>query len=196
MDEKITFHLDNNMNEVFVYHRKSFDFIGDKLYPLNAIKTVFPPIYESSIKKYEGREWILDMKIPPLNCLWNDVIHTSLMHPSLIYKTLNDVGYEQCKSILWFEIPLDDVLKVSNILFLNNREEKKADKTRTILESDFETVRPSRISELSGMPDINLNYYRECFKNGEDCLLWSYAPHVFLKGVLDVGKYRVFDWKD
>jgi hypothetical protein len=183
------------MKNTYVYHRKSFDFIGDKLYSLNDIKTIHPSIYESIVKKYNGREWMLDISIPPLNCLWNDVIHTSLMHPSLIYKTLNEVGYQR-KNLLWFEIPLADILKFPNTLYLNNREDKKVDKTITFLESEFESVNSNRISELSGMPDINLKYYRECFKKGEECLLFAYAPHVFFKGVLDISKYRVFDWKD
>ena len=184
------------MKNTYVYHRKSFDFIGDKLYSLNDIKTIHPSIYESSIKKYEGREWILDITIPPLNCLWNDVIHTSLMHPSLIYKTLNEIGLLHRKSILWFEIPLDDILKFSNTLYLNDRVDRDGDKTISFLETDFEPVNSNRIVELSGMPDINLKYYHECFKKSEQCLLWNYAPHLFLKGVLGVSKYRVFDWKD
>ena len=87
-------------------------------------------------------------------------------------------------------------MKFSNALYLNDREYKKTDKTIIFLESEFEPVNSNRISELSGMPDINLKYYRECFKKREQCLLWKYAPHVLLKGVLDVSKYRVFDWKD
>lgn len=41
----------------------------------NVLKDTKPAIYTAQSKKYLGRERILGAKIPPLNCLWNDVLH-------------------------------------------------------------------------------------------------------------------------
>lgn len=46
------------------------------------------------------------------------------------------------------------------------------------------------------MPEINLQYYRDCAAKGERPLLWKRAPHLLLKGELNVTGYRVLDWRD
>ncbi|MCX5786422.1 MAG: hypothetical protein NTX59_12110 [Elusimicrobia bacterium] len=131
--------------------------------------------------------------IPPLDCLWNDVIHMSLMHPSLIYRTLSEIGFEHHKIHRdWFEIPLCNVA-VNSILYKNDR--RKEDR-REFLNSDFEPVSVGRVKELSGMPEINIEYYRECLEEKQYPLMWGYAPHLLLKGKLNVTNYRVFDWRE
>jgi hypothetical protein len=47
-------------NNVFVYHWKNDDFIGDVLCPLNELKKLSLDTYNRAIKKYEGREWLLE----------------------------------------------------------------------------------------------------------------------------------------
>lgn len=180
------------MAEVHVYHAKRDGFAGNRLYPLNALKERMPEIYSTAVRKYEGREWLLNLTVPGLNALWNDVIHFSLMHPRLIHKTLSQVGFghHNC-SLTWFEIPLADVLRLPATLYLNTR---LLQDTRTLETSDFEVPRPERVRELSGMPDINLKYYRECFAKKEMPLLWKRAPHLLAKGDLDITAYRSFDW--
>jgi len=74
------------MQEVYIYHIRRPDFIGSRLYPLNRFKDKLPAIYENAIKKYEGREWLMAAMLPILGCLWNDVLHFSLMHPGEIYR--------------------------------------------------------------------------------------------------------------
>ena len=62
------------MAGVNIYHVKRPDFSGTRLYPLNRLKDRLPGIYESAVKKYEGREWLMNVAIPTLGCLWNDVL--------------------------------------------------------------------------------------------------------------------------
>jgi hypothetical protein len=180
------------MRKQFVYHRKAPGFIGTILYPLNQLKTKFPAVYENNVKKYQGREWMLDMLIPPLNALWNDVIHCSLMHPAVIYKTLSDMGFEHRKSSReWFEIPLCDISS-NSILYRNESEREDG---APLLDSGFEPVRDERVKELSGMPEINARYYRKCLAEKQPPLLWGYAPHLLYKGTLYVTTYHVIDWR-
>ena len=94
----------------FVYHAKQPDFFGPRLFPLTTLKEKQPEIYSRVVKKYEGREWLMKLVIPPLNCLWNDVLHMSLMHPALIYRILSEMGFEHHRyQREWFEIPVADV---------------------------------------------------------------------------------------
>jgi hypothetical protein len=180
------------MAKAFVYHRKTKNFDGDTLYPLNVLKTEKPMLYTEAVKKYAGREWLLDVIIPPLDCQWNDVVHCSPIHPSLLYRTLLETGWEayRGRSSLWFEIPIETIENPS-VIYLNNRIWQD---TKTLLAKDFEPVSPERVSGLSGMPEENEEYYRECKKAGTPPLLWKRAPHVLVRSAVNVEKYRVLDW--
>ena len=182
------------MSGVFVYHAKRQGFVGERLYPLNALRDKLPEVYNNAVKKYQGREWLLDVVIPPLNALWNDVIHLSLMHPAVIYRALSDTGFSHhiC-SVEWIAVPIEDVVRLPSTLYRNIRIWQD---TKVLLPDDFEAAVPERVTALSGMPDINLAYYRECFGRGEKPLLWKRAPHVLVKGELDISRYKTFDWKE
>lgn len=176
-----------------IYHIKRPDFAGTRLYPLNRLKDTLPAVYGSAIKKYEGREWLMGVKLPALDCLWNDVLHFSLMHPSVIYKHLSAAGIDYSKwELLWFEVPLADALAHPCVLYKNTRQDRSS---REFPESEFEPVSPERVTELSGMPERNLRYYKECVAEKTHPLLWAYAPHVLVKGDLDISNYKTFDWR-
>lgn len=53
------------MSDGFVYHRVPENLRGTVLYPLNMLKDVFPDIYTETVRKYEGREHVLETRIPP-----------------------------------------------------------------------------------------------------------------------------------
>lgn len=168
--------------------------MGNRLYPLNSLKNILPEIYQKEVRKYTGREWLLDVAIPGLNALWNDVVHFSLMHPSLIYRTLSEIGFEHHKvSREWFEVPVGDLIKAPSVLYRNARKDRSS---REYPLSDFEPVKADRVRELSGMPERNLAYYRECFGQKTLPLLWGFAPHVLVRGELDVSGYRTLNWQD
>jgi hypothetical protein len=182
------------MAEVYVYHSKKPGFVGNRLRPLNALKKELPEVYSREVKKYEGREWLLDVTIPGLNCLWNDVIHFSLLHPKLIYRTLSEVGFEHHKiSRDWFIVPLKDVMRSPAALYKNTRNDRSS---RVDSPLDYEPVTEERVIELSGMPARNLAYYKECFEQKTYPLLWGFAPHVLLNGELDVSGYGTLNWQD
>ena len=177
----------------YIYHVKKPDFSGTRLYPLNTLKGSLPAVYENAIKKYEGREWLMEVKLPTLGCLWNDVLHFSLMHPSVIYKHLSEAGIDYSKrELFWFEVPLGDALAQPCVLYKNTRQDRSS---REFPESDFEPVRAGRVRELSGMPERNLLYYKECVAQKTYPLMWAYAPHVLVKGEFEVSAYRTFDWR-
>jgi len=180
------------MPKTYIYHAKKPDFVGDRLYPLNTLKGRLPEVYAGAVKKYEGREWLMDVKISTLNALWNDVIHFSLMHPSLIHETLSNIGFEHHKySREWFEVPVEDILKLPAVIYKNTRKDRDS---HEFIETDFVAVNELRVRELSGMPGRNLVYYKECFAGKTWPLLWGFAPHVLLKGELDVSGYRTVNW--
>jgi len=53
----------------------------------------FTEIYQQAISKYEGREELLKLVIPTLNCLWNDVVFLSPLHPHKHYEAYSKIGF-------------------------------------------------------------------------------------------------------
>ena len=84
----MTFQIGNS----FVYHRVPSNLVGGTLYPLNALALVHLEEAEFHQKKYQGREQITEARIPPLDCLWNDVLMLSPVHPGLLIQALRDGG--------------------------------------------------------------------------------------------------------
>jgi hypothetical protein len=58
----------------YLYHFVPKDVRGTQLYPLSVLKKKFPDRYAEEVKKYQGRVFVKKIKIPVLNCLWNDVM--------------------------------------------------------------------------------------------------------------------------
>ena len=178
----------------FVYHARQPNFTEERLIPLNKLKDKLPEVYNQAVKKYNGREWLLEARLPSLGCLWNDVLHFSLTHPAVIYRHLSEAGLDyRGWEVRWFEVPLDDILAQPCTLYRNSRKDRSK---KEFPPEDFEAVTPERVKELSAMPARNLDYYRECVAQKTYPLLWGYAPHVLLNGELDVSPYRIFDWRD
>jgi hypothetical protein len=68
---------------------------GEILYPLNVLREKHPDLYKRIATKYEQRLHIMQMTIPVLgDCLWNDVLHFSPVHPSLVANALRDSGLQ------------------------------------------------------------------------------------------------------
>ena len=81
---------------------KGFD--GERLYPLNQLKMLNPEVAAEHAKKYANRKALPERRIPPLDCLWNDVLMFSPVHPAEIMQTFRKAGYD-LKSKAYFEIP-------------------------------------------------------------------------------------------
>lgn len=76
----------------YVYHFKPNGMTGDLLIPLNDLKATLPTTFDLQIKKYQGREELMKLEIPLLECLWNDVLHFSPINPQIILDTWRKEG--------------------------------------------------------------------------------------------------------
>jgi hypothetical protein len=78
------------------------------------LKAHLPEVYVAQIKKYEGRERLLEKKIPVLDCLWNDVLHLSPLNPQVVLDCWKQNGlYEYARGskgpVSVFKIPAESV---------------------------------------------------------------------------------------
>lgn len=83
--------IDGNLE--YIYHAVPEMMSGETLYPLNTLRKIYPEAYEYAVRKYDWRRDYLELTIPKLDCLWNDVLHFSMIHPHEIFKEFEAAGY-------------------------------------------------------------------------------------------------------
>lgn len=162
----------------YLYHRVPKNMSGTILYPLNTLKINSPEIYNDQVKKYEGREKLLEIEIPPLKCLWNDVIHLTAVHPDVLKTNLTKIGMEY--SMSFFEIPVGMVFGPNSIAFTYRRDIDLMPKFR-----DYEPFNPDRMDIYSTVPEETIKYYFDMKEKGQRPLLYHMVPHILYKGNIE-----------
>ena len=174
----------------YLYHRVPPDLKGHILYPLNQLKNVHPSLYVTKVGSYQNRKAVMQARLPILDCLWNDVIHFSPVHPSKIQQALAEVGFSR-KQRHYFEIdPLQKGFNPTNaVIFLHQR--VNLDKFQ-LHEADFRVFNDAELSSLGEIP-ATLAYYREMFAQGKRALTYLHVPHILYQGRLDIRNVKVIE---
>lgn len=152
---------------------------GTILYPLNVLKETQPEIYTEHVKKYVGRESILSAIIPPLHCLWNDVLHLTAVSPVETKANLVKAGFEY-KEEYFYKIPVEMIVVEHAVAFTNTKGEM-----RKVAELDYEPFDVKRMSEYQKVPEATLKYYMQKKNEGLHPVIYQFVPHVLYKGNID-----------
>lgn len=176
-----------------VYHIKLQEFQGNTLYSLNELETF--PEYKTlalkAAKKYEGREELRKQKILPFNCLWNDVVFTSIVHPDRILKALRDAGYSPIP-VQFFEIPIE-ALKFKKIVIWKCPTEEWTPSSKTTPDQ-YHEYSLDIFEKLQEVPQETEDYYKKCLLKGEKPLLFKGLPHLFIHDSLDISSMKTIIW--
>lgn len=159
---------------------------GNILFPLNLLKEKNFDLYEKQASKYIGREDIMNERLPILNCLWNDVLHFSAVHPSLIKQALIEAGDTESVHLECFEIEPSVLDSEKTIVFLYEHDTREG----KLREDDFAKYNPEDIAKYSKMPQETKEYYKEMYALGREPLLFHKIPHILFKGELDVSSFN------
>lgn len=165
----------------YLYHFVPKDMQGGILYPLNELKQKYPELYKKQVKKYEGREFVMDQIIPVLDCKWNDVLHLSAIHPQEVKNALIEAGRSDQFSLMCYQIDPNILDAKETIVYKNlyeNQEKKEG--------SNFEEYKPDEIEKYSTLPQATKKYYRKMYESGERPLVFAWAPHILYKGSIDI----------
>ena len=171
-----------------LFHTVPNEMRGTVLYPMNELEHVDRSAWARERAKYARREHVLALRVPPLECLWNDVLHLSPVHPADIVAELRAVGLEPLRS-RFFEIDAAGLDPARTVVFVNRR----ASSSDEIDASQWIPFEPEALPALAGFNEASRRYYRECAKTGTQPLLWAYLPHVFHRGALDTRDLPVIE---
>ena len=169
----------------FIYHMVPEDMREKTLYPLNILKEKFPDLYKKKNEKYLGRENVKKEKIPFLNCLWNDVLHFTAIHPSKFSRELKKAGLSP-KKIEWYKVDTKFLEPNKTLIYLYKHRKNKKSFTDEENFTKFESRKVARFKEI---PKRTSQYYKEMYKKGKrpfEVLLFHFVPHILYKGNLSV----------
>ncbi len=138
---------------MYLYHSVPKNLQGNILYPLNVLKDKYPDIYAQHISKYIGREHIMQQRISALNCLWNDVLHFSPVHPKEVKQALIDAGRNPDFTMNCYQVDPKLIELKNAIVYLNTHTDNK-DKMN---EENFVPYNHDEVIKFSEIPQVTKN---------------------------------------
>jgi hypothetical protein len=165
----------------YLYHRVPDNMEGGTLFPLNMLKEKYPELYAKQMSKYEGREHVTKQFIPGLECLWNDVLHLSAVHPQDIKQSLIEAGMPDYEMRYYQIDPL--LLEPEKTTVYLYAHKVKEDNMKP---ENFAEYVPSEINKYSVLSQETQDYYKEMYGNHQRPLLFVRIPHILYKGTIDV----------
>ncbi len=187
----------------YVYHAVPEPMLGATLYPLNALRVVHPVAYEYAVQKYNWRKSFLEMVIPKLNCLWNDVLHFTVIHPNTVYQELKAAGMQSDRSVLFFEVPVEMLSHLPYAMYQTPKP--------TLVESSYSVdsqapellIDPNNV-KLAGeydfaypeFPNETREYFKFEYSRGRRPLVFNGLPHFLLHSPIETIGLRQVDWRD
>lgn len=167
----------------YLYHSVPKHLQGSVLYPLNDLKERLPDVYEKEAGKYAGRGHIMQQRIPRLDCLWNDVLHFTAVHPRDVQRALAEAGRPEPWTQACYQVDPRLLDAAKAVVYLNSGPWKGS----VAVASDFLPFDLEKLAEYAALPQTTREYYGRAYAEGKAPLLYVGVPHILYKGSLDIG---------
>jgi hypothetical protein len=175
----------------FLYHGRPPDMRGGTLYPLNQLESIDPALYERGRAKYQGREAVLEFRIPIIDVLWNDTLHLSTIHPRHLAAAWRDLGlWTRFWERPFFQIPLESISQYDSVWFasesfwVNNSPNEDVPLAPPL--DEFRIFDLTTHDEPAEAPQAYGAYLRRQQERGRPPLQFPKIPHVLVPGPIDV----------
>jgi len=174
----------------YVYHRVPEQLHGPTLYPLNQLRAVFPDLAAAQDAKYVGRGALCMRAIPHLNCLWNDVLMLSPVHPSKLRAALGAAGFTRFPA-RWFAVDVALLDPARTVIYVPPEQPPAGFALRAEDVSPFE---PAVLDAFGNVSELQRRHYQQAQAAGNARpLLFSGTPHILYRGTLAVNQLRVIE---
>jgi hypothetical protein len=175
-----------------VYHFKPLDMTGNVLFPLNRLRETHPEIYSKAATKYVGRESLMSEVIPGLNCLWNDVLHLSPIHPQRIVDCWKQHGLIEHtriseRKIEVYEIPVELLLENNTVYFQSQNTtfgdfSKSGDKYWAFKQGSYR--------EQMDVEKTQIEVWQRDHQAGRRFLWYSHTTHILAQQNVDISECK------
>lgn len=167
----------------YVYHRVPPAMIGETLYPMNQLEQIDSERYAEYRSGYDGREELLKRHIPYLDCLWNDVLHCSPIHPTVLTEAIVAAGITNLPQQEYYQINADTGLDITDAVIFYRDSNKPGD-------IRFERADDADWSTVATIPQITLDHYKRAATGQEPLFAFHGIPHFLYKGSVDVSQLQ------
>jgi hypothetical protein len=168
----------------YIYHAVPENMVGDSLIPLNLMPESMTVIHDAQLAKYEGREHVLEHKIPLLDCLWNDVVQFTPVHPKEVFELQVKMGIiPKIPAYRYFEIDLTTFDPTKTAIFFKTAPGEENSEVKWLKDVNF--------ADLTAIPEATKQYYQGVVGTGELPFNYQFIPHVLHKGPVDVSKSQI-----
>lgn len=172
-----------------MYHLCAPDLRDETLYPLDELRGRHPDLYQRELVKWAGRESVLDLRIPYLDCAWGSTVNLSAIDPRQLITLRRALGLPMSHLLQRrvARIPVERLAGRSAVWFdstahwLNSRP-GDADALRRPPDTDFSPFDPGRYRELGAVPTMHEHYLQSQLRRSEPALGFVFIPHVLVKG--------------
>lgn len=172
----------------FLYHRVPENMRGTMLLPLNAFRERWPELYRAQAAKYAGRERLMQARVLSLDCLWNDVVHMTAVHPEEIKAGLATAGLSTEGLGRFFEIDPQQL-------------DWRAMAVYKHIQPAHDTIPPGEIlhfqrhliGNYAKIPDAAHAYWQRCAAMRQRPMTFGFIPHILHRGPIDVSSCRIIE---
>lgn len=168
----------------YVYHGVPEKMEGSELIPLVRMQSTHPELYTKYIEKYQGREEIMQRKVPLLDCLWNDVVQFLPVHPLKVFKLQVELGIiPSVPDYKYFEIDSNAFDLNRAVVFFKTASGEE----NTVVK----WLRDVNLAEFQEVPQATIDYFTTLVGTGELPFNYQFIPHVLYQGGADVSKASI-----
>lgn len=144
--------------------------------------------------KYEGREALLERRVPHLGCLWNDVVFFSAVDIRRIKAMFEAEGVE-LGTWRWFEVPVDRLDPKRTVITSRAHLDAPLKEYGDFGMSDdaFEFLTPEALAAAQATPTRLREHIRKARSKGRRPLMFVSCPHVLYEGEVDLAGVPVVE---
>jgi hypothetical protein len=172
----------------YLYHWVPENMEGEVLYPLNILKEINLNLFNSQVSKYKGREKVMNQFIPTLECLWNDVLHLSAIHPKDVKNALIEAGSEKNIKMKCYQVDSNLLEIEKTTIYFSGDIPSERMKMK-----NFTNYNPLELNNHSRVPQETKDYYKKMIKLGKSPLIFHKAPHILYKGTINIKNCDVIE---
>lgn len=125
----------------------------------------------------------MQQRVPPLDCLWNDVIHLSPVHPKQVADLARAEGLPWFEAD-WFAIDPRSAGFSSSDTAIFRYEDMGS--SPSIADEEFVGFSMASLAELTDVPQRTRAYYASVPKT-RNYFIFAGVPHILHRGTIDVG---------
>lgn len=157
---------------------------GNELVPLSKMLEIDPELRATYLKKYKGREEILERKIPLLDCGWNDVVQLLPLHPLQLFKLQKHLGnIDAIPDYKYYKVDISKLDPAKTVVYFKTA---PGEENTTV-----KWMKDVNLKHLQVIPKATQEYYANLVGKDEPVFNYQFVPHILYKGVIDVSSAGV-----